>query len=169
MAENLESSTTSVEPTPPAPSPERHFGMGSLIIVPSLLAAVIFGQQGSRTTATPAAAAAPAPEAPADPAGRRGRRARSLPNPRVSSRSSRTCQRSSRRFMGKSTDSPSPSLLRTSSRIEGKIDEVSKSITVAKPLLEKVDKLGGRIGDVGKQIESLQSEVVALKQHKSDK
>ena len=159
MPENLESSTKSIVPTPPAPSPERHFFMGSLIIVPSLLVAVSFGQQGSRTTATPAAAVSASPDAPSVPA--------------LESKSLKSeledISAQLKKIQGEVDGLPKPEPALDLKPLEGKIDELSKSITNAKPILEKVDKLGGRVGDAAKQIEGLRSEFMALKQHNSNK
>jgi hypothetical protein len=160
MAEKLDSSTS---PTPSGPSPERHFAMGSLIIVPSLLLGVTVGQQGSATPATPAAATAPA--VPADPA------------PAVAAASGSTTLKSDledlsaqiKKLHGQVDGLPQPEPAPDLKPLEAKIEELSKLITSARPLVEEVDKLGVRIGDVGKRIESFQGEVASLVHRKSEK
>jgi hypothetical protein len=175
MVENLESNATSLASTPAAPSPARHFGVGALIIVPALFAAVIVGQV-SRTVPTATAANAPVAEAPAaapmtptDPPPVPAAVAAIAPESKGVNRELEELSAQLKKIHGwvEGRTKAEPSL--DLKRIEGKIDDVSKLIAATMPLLEKVDKLGGRIGDMGNQIDGLQSEVVALKQRTSVK
>ena len=48
--------------------------------------------------------------------------------------------------------------------IQDKVDDLTKSVAAAAPLVEKMGKLEGHVSEIGKQIESLEANVLVLKQ-----
>lgn len=175
MAEHLASSTTSDESSPRSPSVGRHLAVGLVFIVPMLLVAVMFGRQGS-TTATAAATSAPVASAPAaepgaaaEPAAAAAAGTANAPQPKGLKSELEDLSAQLKTIRGLVDGRPKAEPAVDLKLIAGKIDEVSGAIAGAKPLVEKVEKLGGRIGEIGKQIESLEAEVAALKKRTSAK
>jgi hypothetical protein len=134
------------------------FVLGLGMIAGLLLAAVVVGQQESRKLQ--AAAVAPAPAADAKPAAEVAAAAPDSSDIK-SMLGELTAQVKNLHTMldGLAKPEPAPDL----KPIEAKLDALSQSVASAVPVLDRLDKLGGRMGAVGKQLEGLEAEVVALK------
>ncbi len=127
-----------------------------------LVTAVFVGKQEAKAKAVPAAAPAPAAavETPAAPAP--GDVLASAVKEMRSQVESLPVE--IKRLQGMIDGLPKPEPAPDLKPIQDKVDDLAKAVAAATPLVEKMDKLEGHVGDIGKQIESLEANLHGLKQ-----
>ncbi len=181
MAEHIESHSTSTAPQSQPNSPAFQFVIGIAMIVVLLIASLIVGQRESKSVAAAVAAAATTPPAaaptteatpataaaPAEPA------AAASPAPVAAAATPESSDIKShleeltahvKKLQGMVDSLPKPEPVPDLKPIQDKVDDLTKSVAATAPLVEKMDKLEGHVGDLGKQIQSLESNVLTVKQ-----
>jgi hypothetical protein len=184
MPENLDQDRTVTDPTDAnvSESPKNQFVVGMSMIGALLVASGVVGHLGSKeaaptpasqpaatSTATATEATAPAGEtAPASPAEAPAGTVL-LPNDALAADfkdiKSQIGELSAqlKGLRGKVDALPEPAPAPDLKPILEKTDVLAKSVAVAVPLVDKVDRFGDRIGEIGKRLESLETEVASLK------
>jgi hypothetical protein len=167
MLDKSESRTRGTQPEPKPASPALQFILGLAMIAGLLLAGVAVGKQESRklnNAGTPTAeAASPAPAAATAAAP-----AAALESQEIRSQLGELTAQV-KKLQGMVDSLPKPEPAPDLKPIEAKLDELAQSVAAVVPLVARLDKLGARIDDADKQLQSIEAEVAALKNHKPGK
>jgi hypothetical protein len=166
MLGNTESRITGTPPEPKPASPALQFILGLAMIAGLLVAGVAVGQQESRmlkSAAVSATSPAPGATTPSAPA------AASEPVAATASESQEIRSQLGeltaqvKKLHGMLDSLPKPEPAPDIKPLDAKLDELAQSVAAALPLAGTLDRLAGRIGDFDKQLQSLEAEVLALK------
>jgi hypothetical protein len=178
MLDHSESRTTGTQPALKPASPALQFILGLAMIAGLLVAGVAVGQQESRKLKNAAVTAPPTAEAASPASGAATASAPAAASEPVAVAASESQDIRSqlgeltaqvKKLHGMVDNLPKPEPAPDLRPIEAKLDDLAQSVAAALPLVARLDKLGARIGDVDKQLQSIEAEVAALKNHNPGK